>query len=297
MADPDAVQAGAAGVRPVLAERRDPDPHESRVEIRRRDVPPLEGARSEILDDDVGGRGEGPEHGLTVRDAEIDGHAPATATLDRPEQRVALVGERSDVAHEVAAARLLDLDHVGALFAEQPGAERCRDACAQVEDPESLEWSGHVTRSRPGGPGRSGPARRARRAPVGVCASLMSPALGPEGRAARAPLGGRGARQLVSAPRSCHPLSARRAGPLGPRSAGAARASWCLRLAHVTRSRPGGPGRSGPARRARRAPVGVCASLMVYADSPACSALTASIPPALRASVRSSASAELLTNW
>ena len=208
VADPDPVESGPLRVRAVLAEGGDPDPHEAWIQVGRCDVPALERPGPEVLDDDIDRRREGSQQLLTVGQPQVDGHASPAASLDRPEERVALVGERPDLAHEVAAAGLLDLDDLRPLLAQEPGAERRRDAGAEVEDAESLERSGHHTRSRPGGPGRSGHARRARDVPVGVGASLT-----------------------------------------------------------------------------------------VYADSPACSAFTASMPPLLRASVRPSASAELLTNW
>ena len=47
------------------------------------------------------------------------------------------VDERTDLAHEVAAARLLDLDDLGALLAEQSRAERRGDAGAEVEHAEA----------------------------------------------------------------------------------------------------------------------------------------------------------------
>ena len=69
-------------------------------------------------------------------------HALAAAAFDRTEQRVP-VDERADLAHEVAAARLFDLDHFGALLAEQSGAEPCGDARPEIEDTHAGERAGH----------------------------------------------------------------------------------------------------------------------------------------------------------
>ena len=83
---------------------------------------------------------------LTVGCPQVERHALAAASFDRPEQRVrAVVGvdERTDLAHEVAAARLLDLDDLRALLAEEPGAERRGDPCAEVEDAHTGERSSH----------------------------------------------------------------------------------------------------------------------------------------------------------
>src|SRR4029079_4637584 len=129
---------------------------ELRVEIRRPDVPLLERAGPEVLDDDVGLAGEPAEQVLAVGLAEVERDAPPAASLDGPEQRVAraLLGgrrriqrirrhERPDLAHEVAGARLLDLHELGALLGQQPGAERRGDAGTEVEHPQARERPAH----------------------------------------------------------------------------------------------------------------------------------------------------------
>ena len=102
----------------------------------------FEGARTEVLDDDVGRRREPPEDVLTIAGAQVERHALAAAPFNGPEQRVT-VDEGPDLAHEVAAARLLDLDDLRALLAEQARAERRCDARAQIEDAQALERTGH----------------------------------------------------------------------------------------------------------------------------------------------------------
>src|SRR5581483_3479110 len=74
------------------------------------------------------------------------------------------------------------------------------------------------------------------------------PALGATRRAARAPLAT--GRDTRPAPRSLttYPLSARRAGPLGPRSLRAGIPGPLHARSRLTRSRRDAPGRSGPAR-------------------------------------------------
>ena len=132
VADADAVEAGPRRVRAVLAEHRDAHGHEavgrgrSGAMFHCSSVP-----GPEVLDDDVGGRREPAEQVLALGRAQVERDALAAAALDRPEQRVAVVDERPDLAHEVAAARLLDLDDLGALLAEQAGAERRGDARAR----------------------------------------------------------------------------------------------------------------------------------------------------------------------
>src|SRR5690606_20772165 len=62
---------------------------------------------------------------------------------------VAGLGERAHAAHEVAAAGLLDLDHLGALLAEQRRAERGGDPRAEVEDAQALEGPPHGRHPQP----------------------------------------------------------------------------------------------------------------------------------------------------
>src|SRR5262249_23221510 len=96
------------------------------------------------------------------------------------------VHERTDLAHEVAPAGLLDLDDLGAHLAQQTGAERRRDARPQVQDSHPLERRGHATVRLSPSPAegekriltRSPPAARAPPAPSRPCR-------GPGGRATR----------------------------------------------------------------------------------------------------------------
>src|ERR1019366_2751449 len=103
----------------------------------------------EVLHDDIRGRGKSSEQVLTGGLAQVQGDALASPTFDGPEQGVARRGrvlggcEGADLAHEVTPAGLFDLDDLGALLAEQPGAERRRDPGAEVEDPDALERGAH----------------------------------------------------------------------------------------------------------------------------------------------------------
>ena len=54
-----------------------------------------------------------------------------------------ILDERTQVTQWVAPLGLLDLDDLGPLLAEDPRAERCRDTCAEIEDPESLQRASH----------------------------------------------------------------------------------------------------------------------------------------------------------
>ena len=82
--------------------------------------------------------------------AQVERDALAAAALDRPEQRVRPSSSPSTNGPisrmKSPRAGLLDLDDLGALLAEQPGAERRGDARAEVEDPEAGERSRHQAR-------------------------------------------------------------------------------------------------------------------------------------------------------
>ena len=155
VADAEPVEARALRVRAVLAEGRDADHHQSRVELGGAEAPAFQRAGSEVLADDVAAAGQPLQEVAAGGLAQVEGHAAAAPSLDRPEQRVA-VDERADLPHEVAGAGLLDLDDVGALLAEEPGAERRRDAGAQVEHPQTLERPAHFDAGAAAGAGSRG---------------------------------------------------------------------------------------------------------------------------------------------
>src|SRR5262249_58837308 len=102
------------------------------IEVPGRDVPALERSGPEVLDGHVGGGGEPAEEILALRLAEVERHALAASTLDRPEERV-VVDERTDLAHEVAATGLFDLDDLGTELAQQTRAEWRRYARAEIQ--------------------------------------------------------------------------------------------------------------------------------------------------------------------
>src|SRR5207245_2002316 len=111
--------------------------------------------------------------------------------------------------------------------------------------PDPLVPLGTLARSRRSAPGRSGPVRCSAGYPPPDAHSRL-PALGAPRRAARAPFAARRDTRLPTLTHAC-PLSALRAGPLGPRSLlGGIPAS--RRSLIVARPRPYRPGRSGPSR-------------------------------------------------
>ena len=149
VADAHPVEAGAPRVGAVLAEA------EMRTITSRgssspgREAPALEGAGPEVLDDHVAVGGQPAEQVLALGVAQVEGDAAPSASLDRPEQRVAGRRRRRSATNgpisrmKSPRPRLLDLDDLGALLAQQPRAERRGDAGAQVEDADALERAAH----------------------------------------------------------------------------------------------------------------------------------------------------------
>src|SRR5205823_12711989 len=73
-AEPDThpIESGSFGQRTVLSEGRDAYEHDPVVEVGGRDVPTLEGAGPEVLDDDIGSGGKAAQDVLAVGLAEIE---------------------------------------------------------------------------------------------------------------------------------------------------------------------------------------------------------------------------------
>ena len=142
VADAHAVEPGPLGLGTVLAEHADADHDEPGIEVGRPDVPSLHCPRAEVLADHVGASRQASEQLLAPGPAQVEGRAPPSSSLDRPEQRVAVL-EGADGAHEVSARRLLDLDDLGAHLAEEPGTEGSSEAGPDVDHPQALEGPRH----------------------------------------------------------------------------------------------------------------------------------------------------------
>ena len=148
----DGVVAGPLAVRPGRAEAGD----------RAVDQPGVDGAQRlpaepevvhrpglEVLDQDVAPSGEIEDQRLAPRVLEVDRDAPL-ASVDREEVRGLAVGRagRRPLPAVVSALRMLDLDHLGAVVAEDLGRERSRDDTREVDDPEVFERPGHASPPR-----------------------------------------------------------------------------------------------------------------------------------------------------
>ena len=109
-------EASLVAVRPVLAVAGDTYQHDIGIGGLERlvaDVPTLESAGAEVLEDEVAAFDELQKQLAAARDTQIQSHRAFVTTKHRPIQRT--VGEhRRDIAQAVALARHLDLDHLGA---------------------------------------------------------------------------------------------------------------------------------------------------------------------------------------
>ena len=74
------------------------------------------------------------------------------AGQDRPPQAVVVVSQPAPVAHRVAVARRLDLDHVGAEVAQQRAGERAGEQLPELDRAQSVQWFGHVSSRNPTAP-------------------------------------------------------------------------------------------------------------------------------------------------
>ena len=156
----DQVVAGARGVRPGLAEARDRAIDQARIDRARRSVVEAvfrEAADLVVLDQDVGAAGEPADEALAGRGRQVEGDR-ALRPVGREEIggvgrlracRVAQEG-RPPGTGVVAAARALDLDHVGAEIGQQLRGPRPGQDAAQIEHLEAGQ--GAAPRPRHGDP-------------------------------------------------------------------------------------------------------------------------------------------------
>ena len=154
---------GPIALRTVLAEPGDRQHHEARVE--RREIAPGEPVAGhdpgpEVLQHDVGRRGEAAHEGAPRRVAQVDGDRPLAGVLLAEVRRLGSLAER---ARDVTLGRL-DLDDVSAEVGEHAPGERAGEDTAQVEDLHAVQWVRH----------RRPPPRSRGRQPVATSSPIMS---------------------------------------------------------------------------------------------------------------------------
>jgi hypothetical protein len=94
--------------------------------------------RSKAVDDDVALLRERVEDACGLGRAKIQRHTSLTAV--EPFEKDRAVAMRGQVAHAVAAARILDLDHIRAEVREHQRRVGARKETRQIEDANAIEW-------------------------------------------------------------------------------------------------------------------------------------------------------------
>ncbi len=143
----DAPEAGTIAVRSGLPVRGHAHHDQRGPDGRQRvpsEVPPLEGARAEVLGDDRRAADETADQRLPLGIAQVARDRLLVARLDEPPVGVAPVSRTAEAPQVVAHARLLHLDHLGAELAEQRRADGRREERGEVEHGDAGEGRGAV---------------------------------------------------------------------------------------------------------------------------------------------------------
>ncbi len=148
----DAAEARPLPARARLPERGDAHHHEPWVHAGQlviAEMPLLHGAGTEVLREDVGLGGQARDQRLAFGRAQVARDRFLVPGLDQPHVRHAVGGLVSEPAEVVADPRLLDLDHLRAVLAEERAAEGRGDERRQVQRHEAVESSAHLVSNRP----------------------------------------------------------------------------------------------------------------------------------------------------
>ena len=135
-------EAGTRRVGTVLAEAGDPHHDQPRVVGRQALVvqaPALHGAGAEVFDQHVGLGCQAPQQVLALGLAQIEGQRLLVAGDHVPPQRFAALVGLAPLAHGVALARWLDLDHLGAEVGQYLAAGGPGDQLAEFEHLEVVQ--------------------------------------------------------------------------------------------------------------------------------------------------------------
>ena len=137
------VAIGAVG-----AEALDRRVNEARVDFRERliaEPEPVERARPEILQEHIGLGDDLSEQPLAVIGLQVEGQAALVGVEQQKEQAVAVLDVAHVAARDVAALRLLELDHIGAEKRQDLRTSRPRLVVRHVDDADAGQGLGHVT--------------------------------------------------------------------------------------------------------------------------------------------------------
>ena len=138
----DRVVGRPGRIRPGLTEGRRAGIDDLRVDLEHRGVANAQAihrAGAEVLDDHIGVLRQAQEHGAAGRGLQVQAQAAFVPVLRQELHALAAHELVAEIARQVAALGLLDLDHIGAQVAEQHRADRARGHHAQVEDDVAAE--------------------------------------------------------------------------------------------------------------------------------------------------------------
>ena len=147
----DRLEALEAAVRPVGAEALDRGVDQPRVQLRQHLVAepqPVQRAGPEILHQHVGLGDHLPEQLLALLGLQIERQAALVGVQHQEEQAVAVGAVAHVGARDVAALRLLQLDHVGAEEAQDLRAGGTRLVVRHVDDADAGQGLGHAVPPR-----------------------------------------------------------------------------------------------------------------------------------------------------
>ncbi|GAB3849885.1 hypothetical protein GCM10027610_073830 [Dactylosporangium cerinum] len=132
----EGAEAGPGRIRAELAKRGDPRDDQARVELEQHvgpEAPALQGARPEVLDQDVGAGQEAFEQLGAGGTGQVEGDAALVPPEQRPPQRHAVLGGPV-AAGRVTFDGMLDLDDVGAEIPQDGGGQGAGEQGGHVHD-------------------------------------------------------------------------------------------------------------------------------------------------------------------
>ncbi|KAG1461626.1 hypothetical protein G6F57_014102 [Rhizopus arrhizus] len=140
----DGAEAGQVAVRTRLAITGHAQHHQPRIDgaqVFPAQAPAFHRARLEVLDHDVDVLDQRANQVLRLGLAQVQADRFLVARLHLPPDGRAVV-DQAPVAQGVALAGRLDLDHLGAEFAQHLGGERPSDQLAQLQHTDPAQWFG-----------------------------------------------------------------------------------------------------------------------------------------------------------
>jgi hypothetical protein len=139
----DAGKTGSVAVGAGLAIAGDAQHDQAGIDLAQHlpaESPFFEGAGPEVLAQHVRLLDQFLEQFDAFGQVQVDGHRFLVACFAEPGQGVLALGRRAEVTHRVAADRVLDLQYLGAKFAQDGGAVGRGDHRRGIDDADAGKW-------------------------------------------------------------------------------------------------------------------------------------------------------------